>query len=92
MITAIESTRQKLMQYHETPKNGLVIFCGEVLLEDEKTEKKINYDFVPFKPISSSLYYCDKRFETGPLLELLSDDKKFGFVIVDGNGALFATL
>ena len=29
---------------------------------------------------------------TEPLNCLLTDDDKFGFVIVDGNGALYATL
>ena len=27
-----------------------------------------------------------------PLRALLDDDEKFGFIIVDGNGVLFATL
>ena len=92
MRAAIESTRTKLNLYTETPKNGLVIFCGIILMEDGVTERRVNYDFEPFHPINQSLYYCDKRFETGPLQCLLADDKKFGFVIVDGNGALFAYL
>jgi len=27
-----------------------------------------------------------------PLREILDDDEKFGFVVVDGNGVLYATL
>jgi flagellar basal body-associated protein FliL len=32
------------------------------------------------------------KFKTEPLQVLLQDDHKFGFVIVDGNGCLFANL
>lgn len=92
VITAITSTSAKIKLYKDTPKNGLVIFCGVILMDDGKTEKKINYDFEPFRPINQSLYNCGNRFDTSPLQCLLQDDQKFGFVIVDGNGALFATL
>ena len=92
VITAITSTSAKLKLYKDTPKNGLVIFCGVILMDDGKTEKKINYDFQPFRPINQSLYNCGNKFDTSPLQCLLQDDQKFGFVIVDGNGALFATL
>lgn len=78
--------------YKDTPKNGLVIFCGVILMDDGKTEKKINYDFEPFRPINQQLYNCGNKFDTSPLASLMADDQKFGFVIVDGNGALFATL
>jgi len=63
-----------------------------ILLEDGKTEKKMNFDFEPFRPINQSLYFCGGKFQTEPLKILLHDDDKFGFVVVDGNGALFATL
>jgi peptide chain release factor subunit 1 len=92
VISAITSTKEKLKLYRETPKNGLVVFCGIILMEDGKTEKKINYDIEPFRPINQSLYNCGGKFDTGPLHSLLADDQKFGFVVVDGNGALYATL
>jgi len=92
VISAITSTREKLKLYRDTPKNGLVVFCGIILMEDGKTEKKINYDIEPFRPINQSLYNCGNKFDTSPLGCLLQDDQKFGFVVVDGNGALYATL
>ena len=63
-----------------------------VFSDDGRSEKKYTIDFEPFKPINRSLYYCGERFDVEPLKELLEDDKKFGFIVVDGNGALFATL
>nr|AAT39327.1 eukaryotic release factor 1 [Uroleptus sp. WJC-2003] len=92
VLTAITSTREKLKLYRQTPPNGLVIYCGVILMDDGKTEKKINFDFEPFRPINQFMYFCGGKFQTEPLKCLLADDEKFGFVIVDGNGALYATL
>lgn len=90
--SAITSTREKLKLYRNTPTNGLIVFCGTILMDDNKTEKKQTYDLEPFKPVPSFKYDCQGRFNTQVLQYLLEDDEKFGFIIVDGNGALFATL
>ena len=50
------------------------------------------YDFEPYKPINSNIYKCKPSFETEPLLALLEDDDKFGFIVIDGNGVLFGTV
>ncbi|KOB71721.1 Eukaryotic translation termination factor 1 [Operophtera brumata] len=77
--------------YSTVPPNGLVIYCGTIVTEEGK-EKKVNIDFEPFKPINTSLYLCDNKFHTEALTALLADDNKFGFIVMDGNGALFGTL
>lgn len=89
---ALTSTFERLKLYSKTPPNGLVVYCGTVLSEDGRSEKKYTIDFEPFKPINRSLYYCGERFDTEPLMDLLADDKRFGFIVVDGNGSLFGTL
>jgi len=89
---ALTSTRERLKLYPRTPNNGLVVYCGTVFSEDGRSEKKYTIDFEPFKSINRSLYYCGERFDVEPLKELLEDDKKFGFIVVDGNGVLFGTL
>ena len=68
-----------------------VIYCGTIVTEEGK-EKKVNIDFEPFKPINTSLYLCDNKFHTEALTALLADDNRFGFIVMDGNGALFGTL
>lgn len=78
--------------YKSTPSNGLIIFCGMILHDDNKTEKKITLDIEPFKPVMSFRYRCEGRFHSDVLDYLLEDDEKFGFIIVDGSGAVFATL
>jgi len=68
-----------------------VVYCGEIITSEGK-ERKINIDFEPFKPINTSLYLCDNKFHTEALSELLESDSKFGFIVMDGGGALFGTL
>lgn len=91
VLGAITSTVQRLKLYTRVPTNGLVVYCGTVITAEGK-EKKINIDFEPFKPINTSLYLCDNKFHTEALNELLESDDKFGFIIMDGNGALFGVL
>ncbi|QDS70262.1 hypothetical protein FKW77_007607 [Venturia effusa] len=91
VLSAITSTQQRLKLYSKVPPNGLVVYCGEIITSEGK-ERKINIDFEPFKPINTSLYLCDNKFHTEALSELLDSDQKFGFIIMDGNGALFGTL
>jgi len=91
VLSAITSTQQRLKLYNKVPTNGLVIYCGTIITDDGK-EKKVNIDFEPFKPINTSLYLCDNKFHVEALNELLESDDKFGFIVMDGNGALFGTL
>ncbi|CAH7670353.1 eukaryotic peptide chain release factor subunit 1 [Phakopsora pachyrhizi] len=91
VLAAITSTQQRLKLYTKVPPNGLIVYCGTILT-DEGKEKKVNFDFEPFKPINTSLYLCDNKFHTEALSELLESDSKFGFIVMDGNGSLFGTL
>ncbi|CAH1258388.1 eukaryotic peptide chain release factor subunit 1 [Branchiostoma floridae] len=91
VLAAITSVQQRLKLYSKVPPNGLVVYCGTIVT-DEGKEKKVNIDFEPFKPINTSLYLCDNKFHTEALSALLTDDNKFGFIVMDGNGALFGTL
>ncbi|KAK2962414.1 putative Eukaryotic peptide chain release factor subunit 1-1 [Blattamonas nauphoetae] len=90
VLDAIVSTQQRLKLYSRCPPNGLCIYCGTI--NTEKGSKRITIDFEPFRPINTKLYLCDSKFHTEPLQFLLESDDKFGFIIMDGNGALFGTL
>ena len=91
VLAAITSAQQRLKLYTKVPPNGLVLYTGTIVT-DEGKEKKVSIDFEPFKPINTSLYLCDNKFHTEPLSELLENDSKFGFVVMDGNGSLFGTV
>jgi len=91
VLGAITSVQGKLKTISKVPTNGLVVYCGTVLNEDGK-ERKVNIDIEPFRPINTTLYMCDNKFHTEALSELLLDDNKFGFIIMDGNGSLYGQL
>ncbi|KAI9486520.1 MAG: eukaryotic peptide chain release factor subunit 1 [Benjaminiella poitrasii] len=91
VLSAITSTQQRLKLYSRVPENGLVVYCGTIIT-DEGKEKKVNIDFEPHKPINTSLYLCDNKFHVEALSELLDNNAKFGFIVMDGNGTLFGTV
>ncbi|KAJ2376196.1 translation termination factor eRF1 [Coemansia sp. RSA 2607] len=91
VMAAIASAQQRLKLYTRTPTNGLVIYCGTVVT-DEGKEKKVNFDFEPFKPINTTLYMCDNKFHVEALAELLETDSRFGFIVMDGSGCLFGAI
>lgn len=49
-------------------------------------------DVQPSVAVSHSAYRCDSCFDTGELERMLASDRKFGFIIIDGQGTLFATV
>lgn len=85
---ALTSALEKLKLYNKTPANGLVIYSG-LASEEGCGEKMVKIDLVPYKPINTSLYKCDSVFHTEELRGLLTDNDKFGFLIMDGSGSLF---
>ncbi|KAM3143840.1 hypothetical protein pb186bvf_004116 [Paramecium bursaria] len=89
---AIQSAVLRLRNYNKAPNNGLVVFSGAVQQADGKGEKKICICIEPYRPLSLSLYYCDPQFHVDELRCLLQIDPPFGFIVMDGNGALFATI
>jgi peptide chain release factor subunit 1 len=61
-------------------------------VDENGKEKKLTIDFEPFRPISTTMYLCDNKFHCEDLAELLESDDRFGFLIMDGNGALYGTV
>lgn len=88
--SAIVSIQAKLKLYNKIPENGLVFYCGTIVQKGK--ERKILFEIEPFKQINTSLYICDNKFHLEPLKAILDDGEKYGFIIVDGSGALFGSL
>ena len=92
VLTAIRSTQERVKLYNnKIPKNGLVVFCGNIINENNK-EKKVTIDFEPYKPLNKFLYMCDNKFHTDSLQSLMVSEEKYGFIIMDGNGCLYGIL
>jgi len=92
VLTAITSARERLKLYNRTPPNGLALFTGTTTGDDGKTEKRMVIDFEPPKPLNRFQYLCDSKFHVEDLQGLLENEDVFGFIIVDGNGALYGTV
>jgi len=56
---AITSTKERLKLFKKTPPNGIIVYCGVIMMDDGKSEKKITYDIEPFKPAQSFMYSCE---------------------------------
>ncbi|CAK80746.1 unnamed protein product (macronuclear) [Paramecium tetraurelia] len=84
---SIQGAVLKLKKYTKAPASGLVLFSG--LVEFEKGQKKISYVIEPFRPLQLSLFFCDNYFHIEQLEPLLKLEPSYGFIIMDGNGALF---
>ena len=72
------------------PKHGHVYFVGH-----DEAGKLFVKTVQPLKPIENRVYICDSKFCVSPLqaqVDEASCETQRGFIIVDGNGALFATM
>jgi len=69
----------------------MAVFCGKYTNEQGK-EKMVNVILEPPKPMCHSMYWCDSHFHTEHLKEQLEAHQRYGFVLIDGNGASFHTL
>lgn len=55
-------------------------------------QEKIALLVEPIKPVPTFMYRCDDMFHIGTLKDMLIDDVRYGFIVVGGNGVLFAVL
>ncbi|KAI3994928.1 hypothetical protein MKX01_041337 [Papaver californicum] len=84
VLGAITSDQQRLKLYNKVPPNGLVLYTGTIVTDDGK-EKKVTYDFEPFKPINvSGRALCFLSVYRSRLISRYN--------MMDGNGTLFGTL
>ncbi|MEM2963147.1 MAG: peptide chain release factor aRF-1 [Candidatus Anstonellales archaeon] len=88
---ALEKIIGYLKIFRETPKNGLVIFCGNVSDNPAKTDIKL-FSLEPPEPLNIQLYRCDSKFFLEPLQNLLEVKDTYGIVVMDGREATLATV
>ncbi len=91
VLAAISSAQHKLKTFKTIPKNGVAIYCGIMMMDDGK-EKKVSFAIEPFKPLTRFTYLCDSKFHTEALEESIISDEKYGFIVMDGHGALYGSL
>ncbi len=88
---AIDKILQYLKLYRETPKNGLVVFCGNISKDPGKTDIEL-FSMEPPLPLKINIYRCDSTFLLGPIEEMVGATDMYGLVTLDGREATVATL
>lgn len=90
VLDALASIEARTKNMREFPANGAVIFAGTA--QDGDKERRVFTMIEPIKPVTQFSYTCGPTFVTDKLKDMCETDDTYGFIVVDGNGALFATL
>ncbi len=88
---AIDKIIQYLKLFRETPKNGLVVFCGNISKNQGKTDIEL-FSIEPPLPLKINIYRCDSTFLLGPIEEMVGSKDMYALVVMDGREATIATL
>ncbi|MCX6695932.1 MAG: peptide chain release factor 1, partial [Candidatus Altiarchaeota archaeon] len=70
VVDALERTLQHLRLFKSTPKNGLIVFCGNIAEREGVQDIKV-WSIEPPEPITTRLYRCDKEFILEPLEQMV---------------------
>ena len=88
---ALESLIRVTKGMKKTPKNGVVLFAGNVS-KTEGQEDFITEAFEPPEELSVRLYRCDQIFVLEPLEEMLEIKELYGLVVIDRKEAALGLL
>ena len=86
VLSALESILQHLKLYKQTPKNGLVIFSGNVSEKEGTADVKV-WSVEPPEPVKNKLYWCGQTFILEPLKEIFKEKEVYGLILVDRSDA-----
>ncbi|MBI4162353.1 MAG: helix-turn-helix domain-containing protein [Candidatus Aenigmarchaeota archaeon] len=90
VTTALEKILRHLTLYKRTPENGVALFCGNVS-ETDKTDMQL-WAIEPPEEIKTKLYWCDQKFVTEPLEDMIADKEIYGIICLDKSEATIALL
>ncbi len=91
VLSAIDKILQELKFYREVPKNGLILFSGNVSHDEGRTEIK-SWVIEPPEEMKVKKYWCDQKFELEPLEELVEEKEIFGLIVMDTKEASIGLL
>jgi peptide chain release factor subunit 1 len=88
---ALEKIIQYLKLYRETPKNGLVIFAGNISKDQSKDNIEL-FSMEPPMPMKVNIYRCDSTFLLEPIEDMIEAKDTYALLAMDGREATIATL
>ena len=89
---AIKNTIQHLKEKKEIPENGLAIFAGIIVEENQEHEVLVEEEIVPPEPIVTYIFEIDHHFHLEPLRDMLRNPRVVGFIVLDSKEASFGLL
>ena len=89
--SAIEKIIQYLRLFRETPKNGLIVFCGNLSSNQSKTDIEL-FSIEPPVPLKVNIYRCDSTFMLEPLEAIVENRDTYALLVMDGREATIGTL
>src|SRR3989338_5022731 len=75
----------------EIPKNGLVVFAGNVSESEGRTDIRL-FTIRPIKELRTKRYWCDSEFHLEPLKEMARPSNAYGLITIDKSEATIAIL
>lgn len=91
VITALDKVMNELKLIRQTPKNGLIIFCGNVSDREGEPDIKL-WSLEPPERSDIRIYRCDQQFVTPPLKQMFSKTDAYGLLVMDNREATIGLL
>jgi peptide chain release factor subunit 1 len=91
VLAAIDKILQELRFYNKTPKNGLILFAGNVSENEGQIDIKV-WTIEPPEPLRIKKYWCDQKFELEPLQDMVAEKELFGLIVLDNREACIGLL
>jgi len=86
VTSALEKIVQHLKFFRSTPKNGLIVFCGNISPEPGKSDIKL-WSVGPPEKLTAKIYRCDQLFILDPLKEFTREREVYGLIVLDAREA-----
>ncbi|MDO8622728.1 MAG: peptide chain release factor aRF-1 [archaeon] len=91
VLDALDKIIRFLKDFKKTPKNGLVVFAGDVAEVEGQQDMEL-WSIEPPIPLKTRLYRCDKEFVLDALKEMLEVDEVYGLLVMDRKEATIGLL
>ncbi len=82
VLNALEKIMNHLKQFRETPKNGIVIFCGNISEKEGEASIQL-WSIEPPETLYPKIYRCDQTFVLDPLLDMVREKEVYGLIVLD---------
>lgn len=91
VIDALEKIGGRLRLIGTTPKNGLVVFCGNVSNREGQPDIKV-WEVEPPQKSDIRLYRCDQHFIVEPLKAMFHQGNSYALIVLDNREVTFGSL